>query len=162
MRRDWPDQLAFGGQPLIEAEAVLTASLPDEGCALLLGTAPGPLWQVAALWPCLNCWLPAQERHRRFAIDPREQLLAQKWSRSRGWTNLGSLHSHPDAAPSPSDLDAFLAVRPALLLIAAPVAASSGAKGLPPNPAWRMRAWWLADGPAEDRFEPCAVPIVAP
>ena len=58
-------------------------------------------WQVERIWPCLNGWQPMGERSRRFAIDPREQLLAQKWGRARALTVLGAAHSHPaSAAPA--------------------------------------------------------------
>lgn len=148
--------MAFGGQPLIEAEAVLEAALPEEGCALVLGTAVERTWQVMLLWPCLNRWQPAQERCRRFAIDPREQLLAQKWARARGWQVLGSLHSHPETAPTPSDLDSCLAVRPCLLIIGAPKTA--GTPG-----AWAWRAWWLPErasgGPRQAPLASIAIPV---
>lgn len=133
---------------------MLAAALPEEGCALLLGTTASPQWQVLAIWPCLNRWQPALERRQRFAIDPREQLLAQKWARPRGWQLLGSLHSHPASAPVPSGLDESLAVRPCLQLIAAPA-----------GPGWTLRAWWLGDHPADPGGgggpDPIEVPIAA-
>lgn len=127
----------------------MAAAAPLEGCSLLLGrrteaaeaTAAEDLW-LKAVWPCLNVWEPAAERGRRFAIDPREQLLAQKWVRPRGWLVLGTAHSHPDGVPVPSRTDRLLAFPPTLMLIAA-------ADGV-------LRAWWLLEpqtpaAPAEVR-----------
>ena len=81
-------------------------------------------------WPCCNVWLPQEERHQRFAIDPREQLLAQKWARQRGWQVLGSLHSHPRGVAVPSPTDRKLTVPPTLMVI-------QGASDL--------RCWWLPE-----------------
>jgi proteasome lid subunit RPN8/RPN11 len=110
-----PAELCLGRQALTVLKAVLQAAAPDEGCALLLGSRDP--WRVRRVWPCLNVWEPAAERRRRFALDPREQLLAQKWARSRGLTVLGSAHSHPLSEPVPSALDQSLAFAPTLMLI---------------------------------------------
>ena len=129
MKQDWPDQICFGRKALTVARRVVAAAGPHEACGLLLG----PRWQVDVLWPCRNVWLPAEERPCRFAIDPREQLLAQKWARQRGWEVLGSLHSHPRGEPVPSATDQALAVPPALLVI----------QGVS-----ELACWWLPeDGP---------------
>lgn len=144
MGRAWPDQLVVDGQALIEAEAVLSAALPQEGCGLLLGTMDQSHWHVQAFWPCLNAWQPAGERLRRFSLDPREQLLAQRWARARQWRILGSLHSHPASPPEPSGTDGELAVRPCLMLIGAPADVQKGFGVQGPRP-WQWRAWWLED-----------------
>ncbi|MFM7464792.1 MAG: Mov34/MPN/PAD-1 family protein, partial [Cyanobium sp.] len=70
-----PEEICLSRKALTVLHRVLQAAAPDEGCALLLG----PRWHVRQVWPCRNVWLPKEERHRRFSIDPREQLLAQKW-----------------------------------------------------------------------------------
>jgi proteasome lid subunit RPN8/RPN11 len=124
--QDWPERILFGRKALTVARRVVDAAGPEEACALLLG----PPWHVSLLWPCRNVWRPAEERGRRFAIDPREQLLAQKWARRRGWQVLGSLHSHPGGEPLPSPTDRALAVPPALLVI-------QGVAG--------MACWWLPE-----------------
>ena len=127
-------------------QRVMTAASPQEGCALLLGTT-GSHWHLQQVWPCLNSWPQAAERTRRFALDPREQLLAQRWGRQRGLDVLGCAHSHPssEAIPSPTDLALILA--PALLLI-------RGQRG-------EWRSWWINDEPTtlqEVPFspDPCA------
>ena len=95
---------------LTVARRVVAAAAPQEACGLLIG----PRWHVGLLWPCRNIWVPAEERQRRFAIDPREQLLAQKWARQRGWVVLGSLHSHPSGEPVPSATAMPLSVQAAM------------------------------------------------
>jgi proteasome lid subunit RPN8/RPN11 len=137
------------------------AALPLEGCALLLGEAlsaaeasplgigaarvgcggaadaPGPAstgLRIRLIWPCLNVWEPAAERSRRFRLDPREQLLAQRWGRERGLQILGAAHSHPCSDPVPSDTDLELALAPTLQLI------------LSPLKDWAPTCWWLEAG----------------
>jgi proteasome lid subunit RPN8/RPN11 len=111
---------------------LLAAAAPQEGCALLLGTrqAGSGLWRLRRLWPCLNVWPRLDERRRRFAIDPREQLLAQRWGRQRGLEVLAHAHSHPQSPPEPSRTDRRLCLTPALLLIQ--------------GPSGEQRLWWLA------------------
>ena len=121
-----PDEICFSRKVLTVLHRVLQTAAPEEGCALLLG----PRWQVRQVWPCRNMWLPQKERQRRFSIDPREQLLAQKWARQRNWVVLGSLHSHPSGPPVPSATDQALALPPALMVI-------QGVSGL--------ACWWLPE-----------------
>jgi proteasome lid subunit RPN8/RPN11 len=92
-------------------------------------------------------WQPAQERPRRFSLDPREQLLAQRWCRSRGLTVLGAAHSHPSSAAVPSSTDRALCVGPTLMLIRS---------GLPLGRA-ALRAWWIPDA-NPDRTGNCDAP----
>jgi proteasome lid subunit RPN8/RPN11 len=115
---------------------LLAQPAPEEGCALLLGERCDPegLWRLRRLWPCLNVWPRPAQRRRRFAIDPREQLLAQRWGRERGLEVLAHAHSHPHSAPVPSAADRRLCVTPALLLIQ--------------GPDGEQRIWWLAEGAA--------------
>ncbi|MFM8525000.1 MAG: M67 family metallopeptidase [Cyanobacteriota bacterium] len=134
--------MKFGEQQLIVLQTVLAVAAPEEGCALLLGPAHGEHWAVTMIWPCLNVWQPVAERSRRFALDPREQLLAQKWARQRGWQVHGSAHSHPVGALVPSDTDRALAFAPTVMVIAAAGPATGGAEA-------PVRAWWLAQDPEE-------------
>jgi proteasome lid subunit RPN8/RPN11 len=144
-----PAELSLDRQVLTVLKAVLRAAAPEEGCALLVGE-PDP-WRLRRVWPCLNVWEPARERRRRFALDPREQLQAQKWARARGLSVLGSAHSHPQSPPLPSELDRRLAFPPTLLLIlglpaVAPGVASAAqamedAMGEEPG----LACWWLPE-----------------
>ncbi len=137
-----PEELCLGRQALTVLEAILLAAAPEEGCALLLGRRDP--WRVEQVWPCLNVWEPSPERRRRFALDPREQLQAQKWARARGLTVLGSAHSHPLSAPVPSALDRSLAFTPTLMLILgqADGPAVTAADGDAP---WSLACWWLPE-----------------
>ena len=125
----------------------LGAVSPEEGCALLLGESAADI-SVRFVWPCCNVWRPgfggfsdvvtthgdqakaAPSRQSRFALDPREQIAAQKWSRQRGWRILGSAHSHPGGKPVPSAVDRQWAAGDGIMLI------DAGAAG--------VRAWWLS------------------
>jgi proteasome lid subunit RPN8/RPN11 len=135
VRAPTPERLQFDGHCLIVLERALLAAAPDEGCALLLGAREGSTLCVQWIWPCRNVWQPAQERPQRFSLDPREQLLAQRWCRSRGLTVLGAAHSHPSSAAVPSSIDRALCVGPTLMLIRS---------GLPLGRA-ALRAWWIPD-----------------
>ena len=83
-------------------ERTLAAVAPEEGCALLLGQRLETRLTLQTIWPCRNTWLPAEERSQRFRLDPREQLLAQRWGRQRGQLVVGAAHSHPSSAAVPS------------------------------------------------------------
>ncbi len=142
MNHQTPEELGLGRQALTVLEAVLLAVAPEEGCALLLGRRDP--WRVEQVWPCLNVWEPSPERRRRFALDPREQLQAQKWARARGLTVLGSAHSHPLSMPVPSALDLSLAFAPTLMLILGQddgPARSADTGGEPRS----LACWWLPE-----------------
>ena len=135
MRALLPERLQFGGHCLIVLERTLLAAEPEEGCALLLGQHNGSTLQVQWIWPCRNVWQPAQERQQRFSLDPREQLLAQRWSRNRAARVLGAAHSHPTSAAVPSRTDRELCVGPTLMVIRSGIAPAAAA----------LRAWWMPD-----------------
>ncbi len=137
-----PEELCLGRQALTVLEAVLLAAAPEEGCALLLGRCDP--WRIALVWPCLNVWEPPPERRRRFALDPREQLQAQKWARARGLTVLGSAHSHPLSAPVPSALDRSLAFAPTLMLILGQADGPTGSAA-DGDTQWSLACWWLPE-----------------
>ena len=116
---EMPWRLRFDRDCLIVLQKSLHAVTPDEGCALLLGdSVPEP--RVRVVWPCCNVWRPGFQgldeqpvfgggvtpsRQTRFALDPLEQIAAQRWGRRRGLDVLGSAHSHPGGDPSPSSID---------------------------------------------------------
>ena len=148
MRAPTPERLQFDGHCLIVLERTLRAAEPEEGCALLLGAREGSTLRVQWIWPCRNVWQSAQERPQRFSIDPREQLLAQRWCRSRGLTVLGAAHSHPSSAAVPSSTDRALCVGPTLMLIRSGLAQSQPA----------LRAWWIPDCDGADEASGAALP----
>ncbi len=144
MPSDAPIGLGVDPGLLTALAAVLRSAAPEEGCCLLLGSRHGrghdPRWQLQRLWPCLNVWSPPGERQRRFAIDPREQLVAQRWARQRGLQVLGAAHSHPEGAAEPSPTDRALTCAPALMVIL--------------NRHGEARAWWLEEGDTQPRQLP--------
>jgi proteasome lid subunit RPN8/RPN11 len=135
-----PVQLTVDRHALTVLSRVFDAAQPAEGCALLLGTT-GPSWHLRQAWPCLNVWPRADQRPRRFSLDPRELLLAQRWARQRGLMVLGAGHSHPGSAPVPSAIDRALTVAPALLLIAGRELESR---------QWCWQCWWLPESGPDD------------
>ena len=137
-----PERLWLDEHRSAVLDAVLVVASPEEGCALLLGRRQGSVLRLEAVWPCLNVWQPEAERERRFAIDPREQLHAQVWARSRGWQVLGSAHSHPGGPPVPSATDRSLCFAPTLMVIL-------GGSRVPGPEPWLdpgdLGCWWLAE-----------------
>lgn len=133
-----PEAIHLRPHALTLLDHLLALTAPEEACALLLGRHAGVLWRIERIWPCLNVWEPAAERNCRFAVDPREQLQAQKWGRDQGLLLLGSAHSHPAAEPVPSPTDRALTVAPALMLIRGRLASGQA----------ELACWWLPeDGP---------------
>ena len=141
-----PWLLAFDPDVLIILRATLEAALPDEGCALLLGERKHQGWSLSVVWPCCNVWQPGMDalpetntlgaevpiqpsRRSRFALDPREQLHAQRWARQRGLQVIGSAHSHPNGEAVPSARDRCWVHQSTLMLL-------QGADQ-------SLRAWWL-------------------
>ena len=111
---------------------------------MLLGQRQSDGWQLRRIWPCCNVWPQPGARNHRFAIDPREQLLAQKWARERGLELLGSAHSHPVTAPVPSTTDCRLCVWPALMVIMGAVGSGDGGQGQ----GQELVGWWICQPPA--------------
>jgi len=141
----WPERLDTDRHCLIVLERVLRAAAPQEGCALLLGHWRDQQLRLERIWPCRNSWEPAEQRCHRFHLDPREQLLAQKWCRERGLQVIGAAHSHPTSAAVPSGTDLELCFGPTLMLIHSGVGPAADA----------FRAWWIpaaeGDRPPEPR-----------
>ena len=132
-----PEQIRADLHLLTVLRPILASAEPEEGCALLLGERLDFDWQLRLIWPCCNVWPQPQQRCRRFAIDPREQLQAQKWGRAKGLELLGSAHSHPTSGPVPSDTDRSLCGVSTLMVIL-------GAQNL----GGELVAWWLPEAPA--------------
>ena len=141
-----------------DSERILRSSLrsvdPEEGCALLIGNSiklenesmPN-VFHIQLIWPCCNVWTNKIPHHvsknslnenthkelisrkNRFALDPKEQLLAQKWARTKDLKILGTAHSHPQSKPIPSKIDIKNCFWLNLMIII--------------NGYNDMRAWWI-------------------
>tara|TARA_Y100001968_G_scaffold309886_1_gene330245 strand:+ start:28636 stop:29133 length:498 start_codon:yes stop_codon:yes gene_type:complete len=130
----------------------LLAVRPIEGCALLIGNtkelknSQGAIsYQVQMIWPCCNIWEPSisfqkdiyknqlfkLSKQNRFAIDPKEQIAAQKWARGKQWKILGSAHSHPQSNANPSQTDLYCAGKSGLSIII--------------DCSGDIKAWWIKD-----------------
>jgi proteasome lid subunit RPN8/RPN11 len=71
---------------------------PEECCGLLLGREG----RIETVQPAVNV---AQDRMRRFEIDPLALLAAHKAARAGGPQIVGYYHSHPEGHPVPSATD---------------------------------------------------------
>jgi proteasome lid subunit RPN8/RPN11 len=71
---------------------------PEECCGLLLGMDG----QISEARPADNI---AQDRLKRFEIDPLALLAAHKAARAGGPQVIGYYHSHPEGHPAPSATD---------------------------------------------------------
>ena len=155
-----PWRLRFDRDCLIVLRKSLHAVTPEEGCALLLGDS-GPEARVRVVWPCCNVWCPGLQgleehpgrgggvlpsRQTRFALDPREQIAAQRWGRQRGLHVVGSAHSHLGGAPRPSENDRRWAAADGVVVI------DAGSGGL--------AGWWMersTPGRGSDPVSPAKV-----
>jgi proteasome lid subunit RPN8/RPN11 len=151
-----PAQLRSGLGLLTVLRQILVSAAPEEGCALLLGERLDDGWRLRWIWPCCNVWPVPGERCRRFAIDPREQLLAQKWGRVRGLEVLGAAHSHPSSPAVPSSTDRHLTLQPALMLILgrAPEQNQDQLQDQDQDQDQELVAWWLPEPPAQPQRLP--------
>ncbi len=156
-----PGLIQFNRDCLIVLRRSLLAVAPEEGCALLLGNykifgAPGKqkLFQVQFIWPCCNIWTPGifglkesskfqvdmanghPSRKTRFALDPKEQINAQRWGRNNNLQVLGTAHSHPskEAIPCPSLVDRQWRLKSELMVII--------------NGNGEIRSWWVDENPS--------------
>ncbi|HHP7245697.1 MAG TPA: Mov34/MPN/PAD-1 family protein [Elainellaceae cyanobacterium] len=97
---------------------------PDECCGIMLGLdqrGDRPCKILVELWTVSNAWdmdaanamadVDAQfstdnsTKSRRYWIDPRDMLSAQRCARDRQMTIIGIYHSHPDHSAIPSECD---------------------------------------------------------
>jgi proteasome lid subunit RPN8/RPN11 len=74
------------------------AAWPEECCGLLLGKSD----TIVEARPARNI---AQDRLRRFQIDPADHFAAIRDARASGRTVVGAYHSHPRGEPRPSPTD---------------------------------------------------------
>ncbi|GAB4420440.1 MAG: M67 family metallopeptidase [Bryobacter sp.] len=82
----------------VEAAAIMQqhgeSCFPRECCGILLGTDEAGRRLATIAIACRNAY--EGDQSDRFAIDPQDQLAAQKKARSLGLDVIGFFHSHPD------------------------------------------------------------------
>ena len=78
---------------------------PDEVCGFVLGMQVAGDKVVREVRPVANVWEETEQRRRRFLIEPRDFLQAERDARAAGWEILGFYHSHPDHPARPSETD---------------------------------------------------------
>lgn len=83
-----------------------SASYPNEGCGLLLGTAEDGRNTVLAARSLRNVWPVESEKPERFRIAEDDWRDVELEAISEGLDVVGIFHSHPDHPPvaSPRDL----------------------------------------------------------
>jgi proteasome lid subunit RPN8/RPN11 len=82
---------------------------PQECCGLLLGQHHGDRKIVVEVRSTPNVWAASEadslDTTRRYAIDPKDMLIAQQEGRDRNLNIIGIYHSHPDHPAVPSECD---------------------------------------------------------
>ena len=80
----------------------LFVCFPEEACGLLVGRREGDMLHIGEAVPSPNL---ADEREKRFEIDPGLRLRTQRAARESGLEVVGLYHSHPFGEPEPSATD---------------------------------------------------------
>jgi desampylase len=116
------------------------ASLPNEGCGLLLGRRDRDSAEITRALPAANILASPH----RYEIEPEAVLAADHQARAAGQLLLGAWHSHPDGTAEPSATDRAEAWPDWCYLIA----------GFAGEAAPKLRAWRLVgEHFAEDILE---------
>lgn len=84
-------------------------------------------------------------------VDPREQLMAQRWARDKGLRILGTAHSHPSSKAIPSHTDRQLCLGPTLMLILSGLGLPEGREA--PKENWG--AWWIPESAPDMAHKLC-------
>lgn len=83
-------------------------NLPKEACGLLGGIVEQGVKLVKEVYLLRN----VDESEEHFSMDPKEQLLAVRDLRQKGYELFGNFHSHPATPARPSEEDKRLAFDP--------------------------------------------------
>jgi proteasome lid subunit RPN8/RPN11 len=90
--------MTIAGPVIADVEAHARDTAPEECCGLLLGTAD-------AIDASVRARNLADDRQRRYRIDPRDHFSAIRKARLLGLEVVGAYHSHPASSAIPSDTD---------------------------------------------------------
>lgn len=88
------------GYDLIRRQAEL--NYPSESCGILLGHTTDVYRTVVSIFQAGNTH---PEPLRRYSMDPKQVIAAQKLARSQGLDIVGFYHSHPDHPAQYSETD---------------------------------------------------------
>lgn len=94
---------------MTEIQSHVEASYPEEAVGLLLGKFNELERHVRTVLPLSNQFAPGQ-RERRYQIEAKEMLDAERLADQLGQQILGVFHSHPDHPARPSQFDVEMAV----------------------------------------------------
>ena len=131
------------------AEKVRTAAArayPEECCGLIEGVDEADGWRATSLHETAN---RAEDRARRFLIDPQAQFDLMRGLRDTGRRVIGCFHSHPGGRAAPSATDAAEAYEPGFLYLIAGGTREGG---------FALAAFRFAEGAG---FEPVALDLGA-
>ncbi len=122
-----PAKLTLTKAQLRAIESAAEAAYPEESCGLLVGEGADDV-VVTALYPSANL---ADDRRRRFEVDPALLLQLHKSLRPSDQRLIGLFHSHPEGPAEPSAHDLSRAWQPELawLVTAVPSGATGGTTG---------------------------------
>jgi proteasome lid subunit RPN8/RPN11 len=96
-------ELIFKPTALERMHQWLVQHYPEEACGFLVGRETGQRRIVIDVWPVDN--ISAENRKRRFIVDPVAYLQTEKRAIREEVTLLGIFHSHPDHPAIPSEHD---------------------------------------------------------
>lgn len=94
---------------MAEIHAHAELHYPEEAVGLMLGTSDDAGREVHTVLPLENRF-EAEQRGRRYLIEPLDMLEAEQLADQLGLQIIGVFHSHPDHPPKPSQYDLEMAV----------------------------------------------------
>lgn len=104
--------LPLGRELIATLETWAAQAYPEEACALIVGRGePATALRLVA---CANV---AQDRRRRFEVDPDARIRLEVALRGTDERLVGIWHSHPDGPARPSATDAAMVYEPDLFWV---------------------------------------------
>lgn len=89
-------------------QTIAEAAYPNEACGFFVGTDQGNIRLISDVWEAEN--VSDENKKRRFTINPKDYLEAEKRAMKEGIVLQGIFHSHPDHPAIPSEHDLKAAV----------------------------------------------------
>ncbi|HZG00634.1 MAG TPA: M67 family metallopeptidase [Chitinophagales bacterium] len=95
--------LTIESVPFEQMMADAVRSFPHECCGFMFGTEQGDERSVTAIQAVHN--VSDEDQRRRFRIEPRDYMKAERFADETQTTLLGIYHSHPNHPAVPSETD---------------------------------------------------------